>query len=94
MSGERLPDWCYKGGFFRPSLHCAPSKWYKKKGRWRREYVVPYGKASEEYREKYYRCPECESLLEPSWNKAYTFVCPNCSKIFRFGWGALYEAIP
>ena len=92
-----IPEWCYRGGYFRPPEHFdKPTEWRKvktgkRKGKWVRYYVIPYGKANPEYRDKYYRCPECGNPLKPSTTTPYTFTCMGCGKTFKYGWGNLYE---
>jgi len=89
---ENIPDWCYRGGSFRFSG--KPGKWFKKtsskyEGQWNKKELIPFGKATFDYRKEYYLCPECDGSLEPM-QKEYRFVCPNCRLVFAWGFGGLY----
>ena len=63
---SELPEWTRRGGFFRSkfSTNDVPQPWTRKKGLWKRDELVPFGKASEEYRKKYFTCPDCSSSLK------------------------------
>lgn len=89
---EKIPGWCYSGGIFRSGN--KPTRWLRKQsgtktGQWYRNEMVPYGKATPEYRQDFYLCPECEGSLEPL-EKEYRFVCPNCKLIYGWSFGGLY----
>lgn len=89
---QNIPGWCFSGGSFRAGNNLV--KWKKKTsgnyvGQWNKNELVPYGKASPEYREEHYLCPECDGELEPM-QKEYRFVCPNCRLIFSWGFGGIY----
>lgn len=90
---NEIPDWTFKGGSFRSGYgtNDIPSRWYKKKGRWRRDEIVPFGKATDDYRVKYYCCPECEDgklLPEP---ERRVFGCERCGLLFSTFFGSLTE---
>jgi ribosomal protein L37AE/L43A len=90
---QELPEWTFRGGYFRPgiSTNDVPTSWTGKTGRWKRDELVPYGKANDEYRKKFYLCPECDrSSLVPG-EKEYTFVCASCQMEFGWSFGGLYE---
>lgn len=87
-----LPEWTLRGGFFRPNFgtNDVPQPWARKKGRWKRDELVPYGKASEEYRKKYFTCPDCFSSLVIAAEE-YRFKCENCFMVFGWHFGGLLE---
>lgn len=81
-------DWTALGGHirFRPE----PTEWRRKSsGAWERKELVPYGRASPEYRSKYFRCPECNTALLPT-NVRYRFGCCGCGLVFGTGFGGLW----
>lgn len=87
-----IPSWCFLGETLR--LSDKPDKWYKKtsgnyEGQWNKKQLIPFGKATSEYREQYYLCPECDGELEPL-QREYRFMCPNCCLVFAWGFGSLY----
>ena len=91
---DELPEWAFRGGHFRSNFsgEDVPTPWSHKTGEWKREEMVPYGKSSEEYRQRFYRCPDCEdSLLEPSETMEYRFVCKDCRAIYAWSWGGLHQ---
>lgn len=86
-----LPEWTMKGGSFR--LGWTPKPWYKKKtepkaGLWKRDEMVPYGKVDNDYRLKFYTCPECVAALVPD-EISYKYVCTKCGLLFDYGNGGL-----
>lgn len=86
-----LPEWIVRGGSFRLGYTRKP--WSKKKiepraGLWKRDELVPFGKADDGYRQKFYTCPECVAVLVPS-DIPYKFVCIQCNLILDFGNGGL-----
>ncbi len=87
------PEWTFQGGYFRSGLGAndVPSNWYKRKGKWIRNEIVPFGKASAEYRNRYYRCPECnDGVLIPERDQRL-FDCSECSMQFTMFFGSLTE---
>ena len=92
MENDDIPGWCFRGGI--RLTRDKPEKWRQNIsgdniGRWNKQLLIPFGRATPEYREKYYLCPECDGSLEPML-KEYRFVCPNCRLIFGWGFGCLY----
>ena len=89
---QEIPDWCFRGGSFRAgfSTEDVPASWIFKGDRWQRSDLVPFGKASLEYRERFYICSVCSGKLLPS-AAAYEFVCSECSEIYKWGWGGLRQ---
>ena len=92
-NNQELPDWTFRGGHFRLnfSTNDVPTKWTRKNGKWTRNDLVPYGKATEEYREKFYLCPECQKPLQIS-ETPYHFECDDCRLDFNFSFGGLGES--
>ena len=93
MVEQELPEWTFRGGHFRSgfSTNDVPTAWSGKTGRWKRDELVPYGKASESYRKQFYLCPECgDGALVPG-EKEYSFACNSCQMEFGWGFGGLYE---
>ncbi len=92
---DDLPDWTFRGGHFRSgfSTNDVPTKWTQKRGRWKRDELVPYGKATPEYRTQFYVCPECApASLKPS-DAQYEFVCEQCETQFKWSFGGLSEKL-
>ena len=89
---DLLPEWTMRGGHFRPNFSTldVPTPWKNYTGLWKRDELVPYGKASALYRLQFYVCPECDVLLVPS-EKEYQFRCIQCPLAFGWSWGGLYE---
>ena len=89
---SELPEWTRRGGFFRSkfSTNDVPQPWTRKKGLWKRDELVPFGKASEEYRKKYFTCPDCSSSLKIA-DEEYQFKCENCYMAFGWHFGGLLE---
>ena len=88
-----LPEWTFRGGYFRAgfSSNDVPSAWTHQKGIWKRDELVPFGKASESYRQQFYTCPECDGASLLPTAEEYKFVCVSCSMEFGWGFGGLYE---
>lgn len=89
---NKIPSWCYRGGSIR--FDNKPGDWFKKpsgnyEGQWNRKELITYGKANDEYRVKYYSCPECNNQLLPI-EQQYRFACSGCHLIFAYGFGGLY----
>lgn len=85
-------DWASLGGHYRSGSR--PTQWRKKQsGAWDRKELIPYGKASANYRDDYYRCPECDARLLPT-NLRYRFGCEGCGLVFGTGWGGLWGYPP
>jgi len=91
-NNETLPRWTMSGGFLRSgfSTNDVPTKWTRRSGKWTRGELVPYGKATLEYREQFYLCPECQKALEIS-ETPYRFECSDCGLKFNFSFGGLGE---
>lgn len=87
-----LPDWTKRGGYFRPHFRAndIPKPWTDLTGYWKREEMVPYGKASDEYRKEYFRCPECKESLTLG-EEEYRFECLPCHLVFGWSFGGLNE---
>lgn len=84
--------WTSLGGHIR--FDREPTAWRKKAtGAWDRKELVPFGKATPEYRCKYYRCAECGHALQPT-NIDYRFGCRNCGLVFGWGFGGLWGYPP
>ncbi len=92
--GKELPDWTFRGGSFRSgfSTEDIPTAWSRRSGKWKREELVPYGKASPDYRRKYFICPECKKQLTLG-NEEYRFRCDDCGLEFKWSFGGLVEKI-
>ncbi len=91
---ESIPAWAFSGGYIRFgfSTNDVPTKWTKRNGKWNRQELVPFGKATNEYRAKYYLCPKCNNPLELS-ETPYCFECADCDSVFRFSFGGLGETL-
>ncbi len=90
---SKIPEWAFTGGYFRPgfSSNDVPKPWSQISGKWKREEMVPFGKASEEYRFQYFHCPECDTGRLKPLDKEYRFGCSNCPLRFGWGFGSLHE---
>ena len=90
---RELPEWTFRGGHFRSgfSTNDIPTPWSRRTGKWKRDELVPYGKASEAYRKQFYLCPECDGVLLLPSEQEYTFNCGSCRIEFGWGFGGLYE---
>ncbi len=83
-----LPMWTRPGWGARGDAE--PSPWVKfDSGQWKRKALIQFGNATIEYREKYYRCPECGGVLWPL-TREYRFGCKGCGLIFGAGFGGLW----
>lgn len=93
-NNEILPEWTLRGGSFRSGFttNDVPTKWTRRSGKWKRGELVPYGKATPQYCEQFYLCPECQKALEIS-ETPYQFECLDCSLRFKFGFGGLSEVV-
>lgn len=84
--------WTRLGGHIR--FGSEPTAWRRKaNGGWDRQELVPYGKATAEYRAKYFRCAECGEALLPT-NMDYRFGCVNCGLVFGWSFGGLWGYPP
>ena len=84
-----LPDWCYAQ--FRVDIDGAPEKWQGNTlGQWKRRGLVPYGKAREEYLEKYFVCPECNCCIQPHQEQENRFYCEGCYLLLHWSFGGLW----
>lgn len=55
---------------------------------WLREGLVSFGRANALYRNRFYRCPDCDSFLRPLRRRGF-FACVGCLTAYQWRDGTL-----
>ena len=87
---DRIPTWVIddRSG----AAEGDPAPWEAEAGEhgtlWSRGGLQAFGRANALYRNKHYRCPECESFLRPLRRRGF-FACVGCLVAFQWRAGSL-----
>ena len=71
-----------------------PGPWVRdRSGKLQRSEMIPFGIATQEYRDRWYTCSDCRSPLLPT-NVRYRYGCTGCGLVFGTGFGSLWGYAP
>jgi hypothetical protein len=87
---DRIPVWIIDDAS--GATEGTPSDWEKSEdaygGVWKRIGLMAFGRANALYRNRHYRCPDCESFLRPLRRRGF-FACVGCLTAFKWRDGEL-----
>ncbi|MEE4299723.1 MAG: hypothetical protein V2J24_09795 [Pseudomonadales bacterium] len=87
---DRIPTWVIDDTS--GAAGAEPSDWTSTEEEhgvfWRRVGLKPFGRANALFRNRFYRCPDCDSFLRPLRRRGF-FACVGCLTAFQWRGGVL-----